>query len=105
VPVDPARFRDLAAIVVTHEHVDHMDEDALKTIRANNPKAPLIANASIGSKLSGVTVMESGKQRFGGIEIEAVSAAHADLLNYRSYFAQHNIEFVSLAEPGASVER
>ena len=79
--VDPARFRELAAIVVTHEHIDHMDEDALKTIRANNPKAPLIANASIGAKLSDVTVLESGKRTFGGIEIEAVSAPHADLLN------------------------
>jgi L-ascorbate metabolism protein UlaG (beta-lactamase superfamily) len=79
--VDPARFRDLAAIVVTHEHVDHMDEDALKTIRANNPNAPLIANASIASKLPDVTVLESGKRRCDGIEIEAISAAHADLLN------------------------
>ena len=183
--VDPGRFRDLAAIVITHEHIDHMDEDALKTIRANNPKAPLIANASIAAKLSDVTVMESGKQRFGGIEIEAVPAAHADLLNatppknvgyvvngrllhpgdsfdsaldakkgidilalpvmapwntelmvaafatrlapkvvipihdgygkdffvkmrhdnYRSYFAKQNIEFVSLFDPGATIER
>src|SRR3954469_920459 len=79
--VDPARFRDLAAIVITHEHIDHMDEDALKTIRTNNPNAPLVANASIGAKLSGVTVVESGKRTFGGLEIEAVSAAHADLLN------------------------
>ncbi|MGZ4778494.1 MAG: MBL fold metallo-hydrolase [Thermoanaerobaculia bacterium] len=79
--VDPARFRDLAAIVITHEHVDHMDEDALKTIRANNPKASLIANASIASKLSDVTVLESGRRSFGAIEIEAISAAHADLLN------------------------
>jgi len=79
------RFRELAAIVLTHEHPDHMDDESLKTIVANNPGAPVIANTSIRDRLAekGIEVEshESGSRTVGAIALRAIVASHANLLN------------------------
>lgn len=81
----PEQFRDLAAIVFTHEHPDHMDDASLKTIVANNPGAPVIANSAIRDRLAekdiAVEVHESGSRTVGSIELRAIVAPHANLLN------------------------
>ncbi|HWS73124.1 MAG TPA: MBL fold metallo-hydrolase, partial [Thermoanaerobaculia bacterium] len=80
----PGHFRDLAAIVLTHEHPDHMDDESLKTIVANNPGAAVIANSAIRERLAekgfDVQVHESGSRTVGAIALRAIVAAHANLL-------------------------
>src|SRR5438128_12243167 len=77
--VKAEEFRDVAAIVITHQHVDHMDDEAIKTIRANNPSVVVLANEGIRDQLAGVPVevFESGKRTVGGCTIEAIVAPHA----------------------------
>jgi L-ascorbate metabolism protein UlaG (beta-lactamase superfamily) len=81
----PEQFRGLDAIVLTHEHPDHMDDESLKTIVANNPGAPVIANSAIrerlGEKGIDVEVHESGSRTVGAISLRAIVATHANLLN------------------------
>lgn len=81
--VKPEQFRDLSAIVITHQHADHMDDQALKTITENNPAAVLLANAGIRDQLASlkVEVFESGTRAVGGCTLKAIPAAHAALLN------------------------
>ena len=81
--VQPEQFRDLDAVVITHQHVDHMDADALKVITARNPSAVVLANAQIRDQLDDVPVevFESGTRQVRGCRITAIAAQHAALLN------------------------
>jgi L-ascorbate metabolism protein UlaG (beta-lactamase superfamily) len=78
-------FRDLTAIVITHRHPDHLDETAMKTIVDNNRSAVVLANRQIHDQLapSGipVEVFESGRRHVGDCTLEAIPAAHAQILN------------------------
>src|SRR6476469_3253676 len=47
--VRPADFTGLKAVIITHAHPDHMDDEALKVIMQNNPEASLLSNAGVAS--------------------------------------------------------
>jgi L-ascorbate metabolism protein UlaG (beta-lactamase superfamily) len=83
--VKPDDFRDLSAVVLTHRHPDHIDDDALKKIVANNPSAAVLTNAEIGLQLSrqgiNAEVFEMGRRAAGKFNLEAVGAEHAPILN------------------------
>jgi L-ascorbate metabolism protein UlaG (beta-lactamase superfamily) len=83
--VKPESFEGLSAIVITHQHPDHMDEPALKTLVERNPSAVVLANARIREQLakSGieVEVFESGSRTVAGCVLEAIAAEHAEILN------------------------
>jgi L-ascorbate metabolism protein UlaG (beta-lactamase superfamily) len=83
--VKPKSFRDLNAIVITHQHPDHVDDESLKEIVEHNPSAVVLANAQIRDQLAGkgigVEVFESGTRTVGGCKLEAIVAEHAELLN------------------------
>lgn len=83
--VEPDAFQDLSAIIITHQHPDHVDDDALKKIVGNTPAAVVITNAEIKSRLAeqGVTaeLLEDGSRSVGGFNVEAVTAEHAPILN------------------------
>lgn len=82
--VKPSRFENLSAIILTHCHPDHIDDDALKTIVENNPNAVVLANSEIKNKLAEkdiiVEVLESGTRKVGNFSIEAFDAAHEKIL-------------------------
>ncbi len=82
--VKPNQFENLSAIILTHCHPDHIDDDALKTIIENNPNAVVLANTEIKNKLAEkdikVEVLETGMQKVGGFSIEAFDAAHEKIL-------------------------
>jgi L-ascorbate metabolism protein UlaG (beta-lactamase superfamily) len=60
-------------ILVTHEHFDHLDPEAILLIR--RPYTEIILNPGSRSKLPGAWSMENGqKASFQGLEIEAVPA-------------------------------
>jgi L-ascorbate metabolism protein UlaG (beta-lactamase superfamily) len=83
--VKPESFEDLDAIVLTHQHPDHMDEPSLKTLVERNPSAVVLANSQIRQQLaqSGieVEVFESGSRTVGCCLLEAIVAEHAEILN------------------------
>lgn len=57
--IDPGSYsdmqngvRELDAILITHEHQDHLDTGSLKAILQNNPEAKIITNAGAGKVLT-----------------------------------------------------
>lgn len=50
--VDLDKFPDVHDVVVTHEHMDHYNEDFVKALITKYPEAQWITNQSIASKLS-----------------------------------------------------
>lgn len=56
--IDPGSYstlqndaKNVDAILITHEHSDHFSLDSLKKVLANNPKARIFTNPSVGKKL------------------------------------------------------
>ncbi|CAN5128225.1 MBL fold metallo-hydrolase [soil metagenome] len=82
--VKPNQFQDLTAIILTHCHPDHIDDESLKQIIDNNPKTVVLANTQIQSKLAekkiSVEVFENGTRQIGSFNVEALDAPHEKLL-------------------------
>jgi len=80
VHVDPwSKLTDYGAlpkadlILVTHEHGDHRDPVAIRTLRKDGTK--VLANAAAAATLPGSTAMKSGDATtVGGVRVEAVPA-------------------------------
>ncbi len=83
--VKPEQFENLSAIVLTHYHPDHLDEETLGKILANNSSARLLGNKETKNKLAekGVTCeeFETGTRTIGSFSVEALDAPHAAVLN------------------------
>lgn len=106
--VKPDDFRGLSAIVLTHRHPDHVDDDALGKIVENNPSVTVLTNAEIQSQLKprgiDAEVFESGRRTVGRFSIEAVGAEHAPILNAPT---PRNVAYVvngRLLHPGDSFD-
>lgn len=82
--VQPGEFRDLSAVILTHFHPDHIDEESLTTIIKNNPDAEVLANSEIHQKLAekdiASRVFEQGTIEFDAFKLEAIDAPHEKLL-------------------------
>ena len=82
--VKPSQFENLTAIILTHCHPDHIDDESLKEIIGNNPNAVVLANAEIVGKLAGksiaVEIFETGTHTVASFELEAFDAPHEKLL-------------------------
>ena len=82
--VKPSQFTDLSAIILTHNHPDHIDADSLKEIIENNPNAVVLANSEIKNKLAEkeivVEAFEIGTRSVGAFKIEAFDATHEKIL-------------------------
>lgn len=81
----PTNFSNLTAVIITHSHPDHMDDEALKVIMENNPNAVLFGNAGIAAALSPkglkVEMFESGTRQIGGFKIDAFEARHEAIVS------------------------
>lgn len=76
--------RDVSAILITHEHQDHLHLDSLKLILDNNPQAQIITNTAVGKKLAELNIpfdkVEHGQKIVvGGLEIEGFGEKHAEI--------------------------
>jgi L-ascorbate metabolism protein UlaG (beta-lactamase superfamily) len=78
--VKAEKFVDLDAIVITHNHSDHLDVEALKIIVGNNPGVQIFTNHQIVEDLrqAGIaaTLLEEGSAIAGVFTVEAVPAPH-----------------------------
>jgi L-ascorbate 6-phosphate lactonase len=74
-------------VVLTHEHTDHMDPDAIPVIARNNPACRFAAPAGCMAGLAEagvaptrcVRLEANRRQDLGGLVIQAVPADHGDL--------------------------
>jgi L-ascorbate metabolism protein UlaG (beta-lactamase superfamily) len=82
--VKPSLFQNIRAILLTHFHPDHLDEESLKQIVKNNPNAVILGNTEIVAKLAenGIVaeVFESGQIVVSSFVLEAFDAPHEPLL-------------------------
>ncbi len=71
-------LRDLTAVLVTHEHDDHVDYLRLPALLANNPGSVLIADRDTAAKLDGARAVEPGDSlELGGATVDVVGGSHA----------------------------
>ena len=88
--VDPGAFSagfegldGLDAILVTHQHFDHLDLDRLHGLLRANPDAPLVVDAGTATQLEGVehrVVAPGDRIALGGADVAVVgSGEHATI--------------------------
>lgn len=73
------------AILITHDHQDHLHLDSLKAILKNNPKAKVIANKDVGKilekeKIKFEIVDDGKKTEVKGVVIEGFGREHAPVI-------------------------
>lgn len=91
--IDPGVFseftdvRDVDAILVTHQHADHLDTDKLEQLRSNNPNAVIHTDPETAKILqdSGVNVeTNAAGQGFdlGSVRVTPIGQLHAEIHPY-----------------------
>jgi len=102
----PADFAGLKAVIISHAHPDHMDDEALKVIMENNPTAALLSNAGVVSALQTkglkVDLFEQGRRPIGSFTIDAYEARHANIVSGQIPPNTAYIVDESLLNPGDS---
>ena len=73
---------ELAAVLITHEHQDHLHVESLKKVLEHNPEARVITNSSVGVLLKeagiGFEVVEDGGEvEVGGVIVSGHGTSHA----------------------------
>lgn len=74
--------QNIDAILITHEHQDHLSIESLSAILAGNPGAVIYTNNGVGKKLSeqgiAFTLLEDGQHiEVKGVSVEAFGKDHA----------------------------
>ena len=71
---DYSKFPKADVILVTHEHFDHFDRDAIAALRKDGPE--IVANPAVQKMLGSGTAMTNGESRVvaKGIKLDAVPA-------------------------------
>jgi L-ascorbate metabolism protein UlaG (beta-lactamase superfamily) len=77
--VTPDMFADVDAIIITHNHPDHLDVGILKTIISLS-NAPVYTNKQVAEQIEkeGIanTVWEDGVYNLGPFKLEAITVVH-----------------------------
>lgn len=99
--------QNISAILITHEHQDHLHIDSLKTVLQNNPNAVVITNTAVGKFLAEANIpytkIEEGqKYNLEGIDITGFGNTHAEI--YEQYGQVQNTGYMisTLCYPGDS---
>ena len=75
-----ADLRDLDAVLVTHEHPDHVDDAAVRALLASNPGATLVLDELTGVRfadLDAVRVAHPGETLDLGERVDVLGGTHA----------------------------
>jgi L-ascorbate metabolism protein UlaG (beta-lactamase superfamily) len=87
--IDPGAFssqdafevQGLDAIVVTHQHADHLDRDRIGALLERNPGAVRLSDPETAALLDGFTAHSDGDvTELGTITITGVGTTHAEIL-------------------------
>lgn len=88
--VDPGTFSvdaafalgDLDAVVVTHQHPDHLDQDRIGGLVERNPDALLLADPESAATLGGAWTAnaDEAEHAVGSLTVTGVGSTHAEIL-------------------------
>lgn len=80
----PAAFtlEHLDAVVVTHQHPDHLDRDRVPALVAANPEALLVADPMTAADLGGgwLAHTDGDEHEVGGLVLRGAGSTHAEIL-------------------------
>lgn len=88
---DPGSFstlqieeKNINAVLITHEHQDHLHMDSLKEVLKNNPNTIVVTNTSVGkildqNNISYNKVEEGENFKINGVEIFGFGNTHAEI--------------------------
>lgn len=79
-----AELTGLDAVLITHQHPDHMDTDRLPGLLAGNPQAEVVADAESAEQLAGAglshRVVEPGERlHLGDTAVDVLGGEHATI--------------------------
>jgi L-ascorbate metabolism protein UlaG (beta-lactamase superfamily) len=115
--VDPGTFSQgfeqldgLTAVLVTHQHPDHLDVERLRPLLDRNPQARLITDAATAEQLGDdhgieATAAKAGESYDVGLRVEAVGEQHAEI--HRDLPRIPNVGYVidgRLLHPGDAID-
>jgi L-ascorbate metabolism protein UlaG (beta-lactamase superfamily) len=83
--IDPGTFsagfedaKDLDAVLITHQHFDHLDTERLPKLLAQNPRAQLIVDEGSADQTENPTVARPGETlKVGDTTVKVVGGQHA----------------------------
>jgi L-ascorbate metabolism protein UlaG (beta-lactamase superfamily) len=88
--IDPGTFSEAeaalsgaTAVLVSHEHADHIDLEALKAARAGNPTLTVHTHAALAAELGEGAVAVAAGETFtaAGFTVKAVGGEHAEVID------------------------
>jgi L-ascorbate metabolism protein UlaG (beta-lactamase superfamily) len=85
-------LHDLTAVIISHQHDDHVDVGRITTLLAANPEAALLADHETAPQLEslGVRVVAPGDRiELGGSVVEVLGGAHAHIFEDWPQFANN----------------
>jgi L-ascorbate metabolism protein UlaG (beta-lactamase superfamily) len=82
----PDDLEDIDVVLITHQHADHYDQNALEKILRRSPNARIFTNKGVGALLSKANTSYSlledgGRVTVEGVTMEAFGSRHATLLH------------------------
>lgn len=89
-------LRGIDAILITHEHQDHVALDSLKKVLANNPDAKIFTNSAVGKMLAdagiaSTTLEDGGEAEVKGVSLKGFGKDHAVI--HESLPVAHNVGY------------
>lgn len=87
---------DIDAVVISHEHTDHLHIESLKTVLQNNPGAQVICNQSVGNMLEKEGIVYTKVADTESIEVKGVKLSGHGLkhhLIFRDYEQVENTSY------------
>lgn len=80
---EPEALSGATAVLITHEHEDHIDVEKLKTARGSNPALTVHTHSALAAALGeGVTAVAAGDTfTAAGFTVRAVGGEHAEIID------------------------
>lgn len=100
--------KNISAVLITHEHQDHMHVETLKKVLENNPSAVVITNTAVGKFLdeAGIKyekIEEGQKYDLRGVIISGFGNVHAEIYPTIGPFQNTGYMIDNLCHPGDSL--
>ncbi|RKE23186.1 MBL fold metallo-hydrolase [Streptomyces sp. TLI_171] len=101
----PEAFHGVRAVLFTHEHADHVDEDLLAAARAADPELQVYTHADLAAELGGEAVAVGDRFTAGGFEVRAVGGRHAETIDGYPNCANLGFLVEGVYHPGDALHR